>query len=288
MFENLNFDTIKKKEISRAINSGSFPQAVIFEGSDEETRLLAAKECAKALVCTGKEKPCSACRACKKADGGNHPDIYIFQKDEGATAIKVDDIRLIKEKAMLLPNDGERSVFIIAQAQDMNAQAQNALLKIFEEPAKHVCFILTCPSKSALLETVISRGCSFMLSQEESALDASKDPQVLSAAADIAEALCKSEHDLLIATSPLFKDKTLFKDVLLLLVLIFRDAVIQNEPPLSGCGEQAQKLRLIFTQKKLLELIEETKRLSQYVERSANHNLSVTRLCSVYSKIKVS
>lgn len=288
VFEKLNFDLAKKNEISHAINTDSFPHAVIFEGSDEKTRLLAAKESAKALVCTNERKPCGFCRSCKKADSGNHPDIYIFQKMEDETAIKVDDIRLLKEKAILLPNDGEKSVFIIVEAQNMNPQAQNALLKIFEEPAPHVCFILTCPSKSALLETVISRASSFLLSQEESALDAAKDPKVIDAAIGIVDALCKNEFELLAATSPLFKDKTLFKDILPFLILIFRDALIQNEPSLSGCDNSVKKLRLVFTPKKLLELIEETKLLSQYAERAANHNLSVTRLCSVYSRIKVS
>lgn len=288
LFEGLCFDDGSKNKIAHALNANSFPHAVIFEGSDENTRLLCAKETAKALVCTGEGKPCGACRACKKAQSGNHPDIYIFQKDEGATAIKVDDVRRLKEKATLLPNDGEKSVFIIAEAQNMNPQAQNALLKIFEEPAAHVCFILTCPSKSALLETVISRACAFMLSQEESALDAGKNPKVVAAATEIIDALCRSESELLFATSALFKDKALFRDVLPFLVLIFRDALVPNEATLSGCGEQANNLRLGFTPKKLLELIEETKLLSQCTERAANHNLSVTRLCSVYSRIKVS
>lgn len=288
MFESLNFDFVRKTEISHAIKTASFPHSVIFEGSDEATRLLAAKETAMALLCTGERKPCGACRSCKKAESGNHPDIYIFQKDEGAIAIKVDDIRLLKEKAMLLPNDGEKSVFIIAEAQNMNPQAQNALLKIFEEPASHVCFILTCPSKSALLETIVSRAASFLLSQDASELDATGDSQVVSCAKSIVDALCKSEFDLMTATSALFKDKMLFKNVLPLLVIIFRDALVQNTSCLSGCDEQAKKLRLLFTSKKLLELIEETKLLSQGTERAANHNLSVTRLCSVYSRIKFS
>lgn len=288
MFEGLNFDFVRKSEISHAINTASFPHAVIFEGSDEETRLSAAKEVAKALVCTGEEKPCGVCRSCKKAESGNHPDIYLFQKDEGAAAIKVDDVRLLKEKAMLLPNDGEKSVFIIAEAQNMNPQAQNALLKIFEEPAPHVCFVLTCPSKSALLETIISRAAAFLLSQDASAADAVKNPETVACAAEIIDALCKSEYDLMAATSALFKDKALFKDVLPLLIIIFRDALIQSDPKLSGCDEQAKKLSLLFTPKKLLELIEETKLLLQDTERAANHNLSVTRLCSVYSRIKFS
>lgn len=287
MFEGIDFDERCKNEIFRSIMNGTFPHAVILEGSKDETRLCAAKEIACALVCTGEVKPCKVCRACKKAESGNHPDIYILQKDESATAIKVDDVRTIKEKAQLLPNDGSRSVFIIREAQLMNPQAQNALLKIFEEPAEYVCFILTCPSRTALLETITSRACSFLLSQEEDfKTDEESRSQALSLAAKLADLLCgSSEFDFLKETSVFMKDKELFKAVLPFLVYIFRDALVPCEP-LTDCSEQAQKLRQAFTQKKLLALIEETENLIDCLQRSANHNLTVTRLCSVFHRVK--
>ena len=287
VFENINFDESCKIKIAHSIKCKTFPHAVILEGANSATRLAAAKEIACALVCTGKEKPCGICRACKKAQSGNHPDIYVFQKDDSATAIKVDDVRLIREKALLLPNDGEKSVFIIHEAQFMNPQAQNALLKIFEEPAPHVCFILTCPSKSFFLETITSRAAAFMLSQEEDfKADGEDDEAALSLAAGLVDALCSSsEFDFLKETSVFSKDKDLFKNVLPFLIYIFRDALVPGEA-LTGCKAQAEKLRCVFTQKKLLLLIEETKNLIDSVERSANHNLTITRLCSVFHNVK--
>lgn len=287
MFEGIDFDKRCKDEISRSIMKKTFPHAVILEGSKDETRLAAAKEIACALVCTGETKPCRVCRACKKAESGNHPDIYVFQKDESTSAIKVDDVRTIREKALLLPNDGARSVFIIREAELMNPQAQNALLKIFEEPAPHVCFILTCPSRTALLETITSRACSFLLSQEEDfKTDETAGAEALAIAAKLANALCcGNEFDFLKETSVFMKDKELFKAVLPFLVYIFRDALVEKEP-LTSCTEQAQKLRQSFTQKKLIALIEETEGLIDCVQRSANHNLTVTRLCSVFHRVK--
>lgn len=287
VFEDIDFDERCKNEIFHSIMSKTFPHAAVLEGSKDETRFAAAKEIARALVCTGDVKPCGICRACRKAESGNHPDIYIFQKDDGASAIKVDDIRTVKEKAQLLPNDGEKSVFIIREAQLMNPQAQNALLKIFEEPAAHVCFILTCPSRTALLETITSRSFPFLLSQEEDfTTDGENKAQALELAAKLADLLCgKSEFDFLKETSVFMKDKELFKAVLPFLIYIFRDALVEKDP-LTSCTEQVNKLRQSFTREKLLALIEETEKLIDAVSRSANHNLTVTRLCAGFHRIK--
>lgn len=287
VFENIVFDESCKRKIEHSIKSKTFPHAVILEGANAETRLSAAKEIACALVCTGEEKPCGICRACKKAKSGNHPDIYIFQKDDSAAAIKVDDVRLIREKALLLPNDGDKSIFIISEAQFMNPQAQNALLKIFEEPAPHVCFILTCPSRTAFLDTITSRAAAFMLSQEENfKVNGEESKEALDLAKKLIDVLCSSnEFEFLKETSVFLKNKELFKAVLPFLIYIFRDALVKNEP-LTDCKEQAENLRRVFTQKKLLSLIEETKLLMDAVEKSANHNLTITRLCSVFYRIK--
>lgn len=287
MFENIVFDESCKKKIEHSIKSKTFPHAVILEGATIETRLSAAKEIACALVCTDEEKPCGICRACKKAKSGNHPDIYVFQKDDSAAAIKVDDVRLIREKAQLLPNDGDKSIFIISEAQFMNPQAQNALLKIFEEPAPHVCFILTCPSRTSFLDTITSRASAFMLSQESDfKTSGENDEEALALAAKLTDALCSSnEFEFLKETSVFSKNKDLFKSVLPYLIYIFRDALVKTEP-LTGCKAQTEKLRNIFTQKKLLNLIEETKGLIDSVEKSANHNLTVTRLCSIFYRVK--
>ena len=212
VFENIVFDESCKRKIEHSIKSQTFPHAVILEGANAETRLSAAKEIACTLVCTGEEKPCGVCRACKKAKSGNHPDIYVFQKDDSAAAIKVDDVRLIREKALLLPNDGDKSIFIISEAQYMNPQAQNALLKIFEEPAPHVCFILTCPSRTAFLDTITSRAAAFMLSQEQDfKADGEGDEEALALAAKLIDALCSSnEFEFLKETSVFSKDNFMY------------------------------------------------------------------------------
>jgi len=54
------------------------------EGTDEATRLSAAKEIAAALVCKGEDKPCKVCSACLKASKDSHPDIHILTKERAS------------------------------------------------------------------------------------------------------------------------------------------------------------------------------------------------------------
>ena len=69
----------------------------------------------------------------------------------------VDQIRFITADAVVAPNEAARKVYIIHEADHMNEQAQNALLKSLEEPPGHACFILCTESVEALLVTIRSR-----------------------------------------------------------------------------------------------------------------------------------
>lgn len=122
-----------------------------------------AGELAAAMLCTGVgERPCGICRNCVKAQKGVHPDILVVSRlhdDKGKPRreIYVDQIREISATAAILPNEADRKVYIIRDAGTMNTNAQNALLKLLEEPPRFVSFILIADSAGLLLETVRSR-----------------------------------------------------------------------------------------------------------------------------------
>lgn len=147
-----------KKRLSAYIDGGRLPHALMFEGPEGSGRRTLAKITAMAAVCTSKEeKPCGHCTACMKALGGNHPDIMQAGGDGTARSFHIDSIREIRDKAYILPNEAEYRVIILAGAQGLTEQAQNALLKIIEEPPPHILFILTCENRAQLLETIQSR-----------------------------------------------------------------------------------------------------------------------------------
>lgn len=145
------------KYISDMLKNGRFQHAMLFETADDYLADLICKYAAKAALCTSDEKrPCGECISCRKVESGIHPDVFTAE-GTGARTLHVEDIRNIRQDAYIAPNEGERKVYIIKNAGDMSQQSQNALLKVLEEPPEYVVFILTCKSRSELLDTVLSR-----------------------------------------------------------------------------------------------------------------------------------
>ncbi len=292
MFEDLAVTESFKNSIASAIKLSKLSHALIFEGADESVRLAAAKEVAMALICKGDSKPCKVCNACLKALKDSHPDIHVLSKEEDSKMIKVDSVREIRNLAQIYPNESTKSVFIISEAQYMNPQAQNALLKIFEEPSAHVCFILTCGSKSSLLDTVISRATSYTLGEEIIGSEKADSGKASILAAELISALIKgSEFDFLQKTASFIKDKTLFRDIIEMMISFSRDALILRSGGKDISNEGKEEILLIkscFTQKKIFELIEALKGLIEDIDSSANLNLTVTRFSSVLYGIKIS
>lgn len=63
----------------------------------------------------------------------------------------------LRQNAWLLPGEAPCRVCVLCGAENMTDQAQNALLKILEEPPEHTVFILTAENRSMLLPTILSR-----------------------------------------------------------------------------------------------------------------------------------
>jgi DNA polymerase-3 subunit delta' len=78
-------------------------------------------------------------------------------------------VREVRVKAQRFPNEADRKVFLLKNVQDMTVQAQNALLKLLEEPPASVVFVLTCENKSVLLETIRSRVATIALHSQSEA-----------------------------------------------------------------------------------------------------------------------
>lgn len=145
--------------------------------ADERTKQ--AGDLARRLLCSHAAPPCGQCRDCRKALAGNHPDLVWLRRqtdDKGKLRreITVDQIRSITADAAIAPNEAERKVYVLPEADCMNPQAQNALLKALEDPPGHACFILCAAAADALLPTVLSRlvrvHAAQMHSQSDSAL----------------------------------------------------------------------------------------------------------------------
>jgi DNA polymerase III subunit delta' len=91
----------------------------------------------------------------------SHPDFLTFPPDGPLRQISIQQTRLLKERALYLPHQGKRRIFLIDHVDRANEQAANSLLKILEEPPPHLVIVLTAENAYDLLPTIRSRSVPF-------------------------------------------------------------------------------------------------------------------------------
>lgn len=151
--------------------------AYIVSSASENARMGKAFFLAEKMLCQSSgERPCGVCRDCRKVKARVHPDLAVIERitdDKGKQKkeILVDQVRAMGADAYVIPNEAAEKVYIIKDADTMNEQAQNAALKILEEPPKGVHFILCVSNPERLLVTVRSRCVLISCAGEEDAED---------------------------------------------------------------------------------------------------------------------
>ncbi|MDD3228812.1 MAG: ATP-binding protein [Oscillospiraceae bacterium] len=259
-----------------AYDTERIPHALILEGAAEQT-LMMAKWLAQAAVCTSPEKrPCGNCSGCIKAKAGSHPDITLAGGGETSRSFHKEEIEELRRNVYVRPNEAACRVFVLENAQNLSQQAQNALLKVLEEPPASVQFLLTCNRSSSLLPTVRSRAQIYRL-------DTTQLPQDDGLASQIAQALCNpKESALLYLTAPLTKDRVRLRTELDKLILIFRDALMfrYGGTPISGEEDAVRMLVQTLTRTQLYQITQTVRKMRSYVERNVNMTLLVTDLCA--------
>ncbi|MBR1701604.1 MAG: DNA polymerase III subunit delta' [Lachnospiraceae bacterium] len=147
-----------KEHLQNALASKKISHAYIINGEKSSGKEYIAKVFAMALQCEkGGTEPCQECRSCKQALSGNQPDIIRLNHEKPNT-ISVDDIRKqINGDVAIKPYSSPYKIYIINEAEKMNTQAQNALLKTLEEPPEYAVILLLTANINALLPTIVSR-----------------------------------------------------------------------------------------------------------------------------------
>lgn len=160
---NTNWDNVVGQKqlldnLKKALFHNKISHAYMLQGESLSGKRMIADIFARALQCEADDnKPCNQCKSCKQAMNRNHPDI-IYVEHEKPNVISVDNIRhQVNGDIAIKPYSGPHKIYIIDEAEKMNIQAQNALLKTLEEPPEYAVILLLTTRSEAMLPTILSR-----------------------------------------------------------------------------------------------------------------------------------
>ena len=168
--------TVPDGLLRRSLASGRVHSAYLLAGPGRAPR-DAAHAFARGLVCLGEgERPCEACDACRRSgrdeeiaiDGagksgplyrhvGDHPDLLWVERGPDDTRVRIGQVRALQHALHLQTHEGGARAAVIADAEWLNQEAQNALLRLLEEPPERTTLVLVTASAAGLLATVRSR-----------------------------------------------------------------------------------------------------------------------------------
>ncbi|MCX8044317.1 MAG: DNA polymerase III subunit delta' [Desulfobacterota bacterium] len=144
--------------LRQMIRSATIPHAFIFYGASGIGKKTSAFAFAKALNCPNMlDDFCSICTACCKIEQRVHPDILYLEPFENKNTIGIDQLREMQEQIAYRPFEGMWKVVIIDNADRLQTEAANSLLKTLEEPPDNTVIVLIATSIAGMLPTILSR-----------------------------------------------------------------------------------------------------------------------------------
>ncbi len=157
----VRFDQVVGQEhivqtLKNAVRLNRIHHAYLFAGPRGVGKTTTARILARAVNCSNPEdaEPCNQCFSCTSILSGTSLDVIEI---DGASNNSVDDIRNLRENAKYPPINGKYKIYIIDEVHMLSTSAFNALLKILEEPPKHLIFIFATTEPHKVLPTITSR-----------------------------------------------------------------------------------------------------------------------------------
>lgn len=138
--------------------AGRLPHALLLAGPAGTGKARFADAFASLLLCAAPGgRRCGECRGCRLVAAGNHPDLAWLRPEELGKAIRVDQVRALREFCAARPHQGGWRIMVIDPAEALNANAANALLKTLEEPGAETLLLLVSHEPAGLPATIRSR-----------------------------------------------------------------------------------------------------------------------------------
>lgn len=321
-FDDFVGNNVIKQQLQDLLKKNKLFHAFLLEGEKGLGKKTLAKIISQAAVCANlnDEIPCDTCLGCKKVQKEIHPDVIYPEKTGVLQSYSIETIRKIRADAYILPNEAENKVYVLTDIDNMGSPAQNAFLKVLEEPPKNVIFILTCKSCSNIIPTVRSRVLKYTLKpvskKEFSEYFSSKiydnynledfwefSKGNIGLAIDFAtnSELCKSveiakkiiinlclekEFDMLTVIKQSSEDKKLFLFMLNFLNEKLKEALLLIKTVcFEESSDSAKMLSEKFSAEQILYLLEVLFETKKHVEKNVNMTILSAFLCSNLFKV---
>lgn len=315
---------ILKSAFSSSVTSNRVPHTWLIEGPEGSGKHTFATMFCRVMMCLSDNKPCGTCSNCKRIDAG-HIDVHNIVPKDGNKTVGVNEIRAIKDELYVNPISAPCKVYILENAETMTSQAQNALLKMAEEPPENVYFLLLTQNRHMLLQTILSRAVCYSmapLTVEEAkevlgkvrGADEEKIATALrlsggyvgvakeflkgetlvkdiAATSEFLNALANgSEYDIMLAGSPLVEGKEKIKGMLTAMASGISDAI-----HIKAGIKESMKMPLENTEKKVAEAVGYETLVNVYklindaigaLSYYANVNITVTALMMRIAQVR--
>lgn len=134
------------------------PHGLLVVGRQGDGASLFCDRLTQMLLCLSEQnKPCGECKACKLYNSGYHPDFMVVEPEGKSQTIRVEAIREVIRKVTETAQQGGNKVVLLKNAETMNVNAANALLKVLEEPTDRTFLVLQADQIAQMLPTIRSR-----------------------------------------------------------------------------------------------------------------------------------
>ncbi|MGH2784246.1 MAG: DNA polymerase III subunit gamma/tau [Actinomycetota bacterium] len=139
-----------------SIREGRISHAYLFSGPRGTGKTSTARILAKAFNCASgpTPDPCDTCESCVAINDGISLDVIEI---DAASHGGVDDVRVLRENAVLAPALARKKVYIVDEAHMVSTAGWNAFLKTVEEPPAHIAFVFATTEPNKVLPTIVSR-----------------------------------------------------------------------------------------------------------------------------------
>ncbi|MBM4053562.1 MAG: DNA polymerase III subunit delta' [Planctomycetes bacterium] len=142
-----------------ALQNERLAHAYIFAGQEGIGKMMFARELAKKIFCqSGKiDDACDVCSICKRIMVDNFADLFFLFPEKNHRVIKLEQLKHLQEILYVKPIEAKHKIVIIEDADKMNEEASNCLLKTLEEPPLYAIILLIVTSLESVSETIKSR-----------------------------------------------------------------------------------------------------------------------------------